>query len=470
MPLLCRVLLPMLLLIGISANIQAQEIPLPSAAGMEPPADEDAEPAPERVEVRETVPDEQIAARLQRILEATEWFEEPQVEVDEGVTFLSGRTESDARREWAGNLVRNTQDVVAVVNRIEVVPPSIFDMRPIAEGLEALWLDFLRTLPLLFFGLLVLVVAWFAARGAGSIARSVFGRRRDLTPLLREVLARAIGLLVFLLGLYLVLLVTGLTRLAVTVLGGTGLLGLIIGIAFRDITENFLASIFLSIQRPFRAGDLVEIENITGLVQRLTSRVTVLMTLDGNHIQIPNSMVYKGTIRNFTSNPNRREEFTIGVGYGDSLVEAQEVARDVLRNHPAVLDDPEPWVLVESLGAATVNLKVYFWLDGTKHSWLKVRSSVIRLVKKAYQDRGISMPDEAREVIIPKEIAVRVRRLEEDHAAPAQDIKAVRPATSRAEESSSPDTEAEGGLGSEAPAVAQQAARSRVPEEGQNLL
>lgn len=74
----------------------------------------------------------------------------------------------------------------------------------------------------------------------------------------------------------------------------------------------------------------------------------------------------------------------------------------MLANHPAVLNNPEPSVLADSLGTVTVNLRVYFWLNGREHSWLKVRSSVIRLVKLAFQKHGISMPDEAREVVFPK--------------------------------------------------------------------
>ena len=160
------------------------------------------------------------------------------------------------------------------------------------------------------------------------------------------------GLVVFLIGLYLVLHIFGLTRLAVTVIGGTGLLGLILGIAFRDITENFLASIFLSVQPPFRTGDLVNINGETGYVQSLTTlRVTVVMTLEGNHVQIPNSTVYKSTIRNFSSNPNRRESFAVGIGYQDDIAAAQALALKVLNSHPAVLKDPEPWVLVDNLGS-----------------------------------------------------------------------------------------------------------------------
>jgi small-conductance mechanosensitive channel len=387
--------------------------------------------------------DAEIRQRLERILQATGWFVDPQVRVEEGVVFLTGRTAREAFKQWAGDLAQRTQDVVAVVNQLTVAAPSIWDLRPAVAGLHDLWHDLLYSLPFLVCGLLILLLAWGIA---GIVMR---GLRRLLQPrlavaLLREVLARAIGVLVFLLGLYLVLKISGLTRLALTLLGGTSLLGLVIGIAFRDITENVLASILLSLQRPFRSGDLIDIAGLVGYVQQLNVRTTVLMALSGHHIQIPNATVYKSIIRNYTSNPNRREDFTIGIGYEVGILEAQTVALQVLAEHPAVLKDPEPWVLVDSLGPTTVNLRIYFWLDGGCHSWLKVKSSVIRLVKRAFQEHGISMPDEAREVLFPQGVAVHLVD------GSLQDAGASREGTPAVREPHVIATPAEGGLQTEA--------------------
>ena len=274
-------------------------------------------------------------------------------------------------------------------------------------------------------------------------------------------------MLVFLLGLYIVLRISGLTRLALTVIGGTGLLGLILGIAFRDIAENFLASILLSVQSPFRQGDLVEVAGVLGFVQQLNVRTTVLMSLTGHHIQLPNSLVYKSTIRNYSSNPNRREDFTVGIGYDVAIAQAQEVALKVLDEHPAVLKSPEPWVLVESLGPATVNLRIYFWLDGSKFSWLKVRSSMIRLVKRAYQDQKITMPDEVREVIFPHGVSVNVT-----HASGVESETVERTASDQVESTAGEKVavEAEGGLSAESKQIQEQADQARSPERGDNLL
>jgi len=119
-------------------------------------------------------------------------------------------------------------------------------------------------------------------------------------------------------------------------------------------------------------------------------------------------------------------------------------------------------VLVEHLGPSTVNLRVYFWLDGGRHSWVKVKSSVIRLVKRAFQDSGISMPDEAREVTFPHGVPVRMIK-GEGAAGPADPARAKPTA-----EPETVATKAEAGLESEAEEIKELARRSWTP--GENLL
>jgi small conductance mechanosensitive channel len=352
-------------------------------------------PVADAIAVREVAEDEEIAKRLQGILDATGWFKSIEIRVDNGVAFISGTAADLAQKKWAGDLARNTESVVAVVNNIEIVEASPWDIGPTLEQIRDLAAAAYRKLPLFLIGVLLLLLTGAVSAFAHRAANGLLGRRIQ-SNLLRDVLSRAIAALVFVLGLYVVLRISGLTGLAVTIIGGTGLLGLAIGFAFRDIAENFLASVLISIQRPFAMGDLIEVDGQTGFVQRVNTRATLIMTRDGNHVQVPNAIVYKNTITNFTANPRGRADFVVGIGYDDSISEAQDNALAVLREHPAVLDHPEPLVLVEALGAATINLRVTFWVDIEKYNHLKVRSAIIRLTKVAFDKAGISMPDEAK--------------------------------------------------------------------------
>jgi small-conductance mechanosensitive channel len=334
--------------------------------------------------------------------------------------------------------------------------------------------EFVQSIPLLLLALVLLLVTWFASKYAVTLTRYLLGSRLN-SDLLRNVVSRAIAIPVFLLGLYLILRVSGLTRLAMTVLGGTGIIGLVIGFAFRDIAENFLASILISMNNPFKAKDLIEVAGHKGFVQQVTSRGTLLMTLDGNHVQIPNATIYKETIINYSANPNIRCNFTVGIGYDDSIAQAQAVALRVLSDHPAVVDDPEPLVLVESLGAATVNLRVYFWVDTQKYSVVKVPSAVLRLTKLAFTQAGISMPDEAREVVFPHGVPISMLPATDATSSQGTATEIIPPTIAKPKQAVSDDdfqasNEAEGGLESEAGEIAEQARKARVPEQGTNLL
>jgi small-conductance mechanosensitive channel len=161
--------------------------------------------------------------------------------------------------------------------------------------------------------------------------------------------------------------------------------------------------------------------------------------------------------------------FEVGIGFDDSIIDAQEIVRNVLAEHSTVLHDPEPAVLVNSLGKSIVNLNVYFWLNGREHSWLKVRSSVIRLVKLAFQKHGISMPGDAQKVIFPQGVHFRLNKAKADEqdTAPSQ---GQLPLESKTEDPDAVTTKAEAGLYSEAIVIEDQARQMHPLNEGENLL
>ena len=411
------------------------------------------------VTVVPTASDAEIANRLARILKSTGWFDNSRVSVRDGVVTLDGVANTQEHRAWAGDLAAKTEGTVAVVNRIEVNADVSSTFGLAGEELARLARQAAQSWPIVVLGLLVIAIAWLFSRVVGALARRFFINRIE-SPLLLAVLVRLFAIPVFLLGVYFVLQVAGLTRLAITVLGGTGLVGIIIGFAFRDIAENFLASLLLSIRNPFRRGDLIEVAGHTGIVQNLNHRTTVLLTLKGNHVQIPNATVYKNIITNFSSNPSRSAEFTIGISYDSPIAEAQRLIGEVLRKHPAVLEKPKSLVLVRDLGASTVNLKVTYWFDSATYAPDKINSALLRISKSVLLQAGIELPDPAREVVFPKGVPVR-------QVGTKPDIRTRdRPETLREDEEKSVTT-GEGNLSTECPEIEDSAPS---PEPAENLL
>lgn len=357
------------------------------------------------VKVEPTAEDADIASRLTRILQSTGWFKNPQAIVREGVVTLDGTAKTQENRGWAGDLAAKTEGVVAVINRIETEADVVSTFEFAREEFGGLAWQAAQAWPLVALAMAIIALAWVISRLVGVLARRFFATRVE-SPLLLAVVVKLFAIPVFLLGVYFVLQVAGLTRLALTVLGGTGIAGIVLGFAFRDIAENFLASLLLSVRNPFRKGDFIEVAGHQGIVQNLNTRSTVLLTLDGNHVQIPNSTVYKSTITNFSTNESRRTEFVIGIGYDSSTAKAQALIIDVLRNHPAVLSQPEPLVLVDELGPTAVNLKVSYWFDSSTYAPNKINSALLRISKDALLHAGIELPDPAREVVFPRGVPI----------------------------------------------------------------
>lgn len=414
--------------------------------------------------------DEKIAGRLQEIMDATGWFVDAEVSVDRGVAFLSGQADSAKHQEWAEATAMNTSDVVAVVNRISIAEKPLWNFAPAIASLKQLGREFTGVLPLLVIALIVGVLSYYAAVAAAKFTRWLTQNRID-SKLLRQVVGNVVAVVIFIIGMYIALRVSGLTRLAMTLLGGTGLVGLALGFAFRDIAENYLASILISLNHPFRVGDLIEVEGAKGFVRKVTTRGTILNTFEGNQIQMPNNTVYKGKITNFTATPLSRHDFGVGIGFDDSATQAQEIIMNVLTDHAAVVDEPAPLVIVESLGAATVNLRVFYWFDQTTHSPLKVSSSVIRLVKQQLTEAKITMPDEARELVFPQGVPVQMIESSPSRESQVNANGHSGVSNDRTNNPSEPETTSgEGDLSSEQDDVMRATAEDETVEQEANLI
>lgn len=419
------------------------------------------------VSVEPVARDDEIQKRVLEILVATGWFTDPAVTVTDGIVFLDGRASSDDHKLWARDLASKTQDVVAVVNRISVIPEVSWSFAPALRELNGLAKRILTSLPLVLFAIIVLPLTWWlSSRAAMLLRRWLLGGISS--PFLKDILARTLALPIFLLGFYIVLQLAGLTQIAFSVVGGAGILGIVAGFAFRDIAENFLASLLLSIRRPFRSGDYIEVADMQGTVRSMNTRSTVLISQEGNHIQIPNSVIFKSTIVNYTASPNRRDTLDIGVGYDVSIVTAQKLILDVIDGHESTLKEPEPMILVDSLGSSTVNIKAYYWVNAQDYSILKVKSALLRQVTNRLTEEGVSMPDDAREIIFPQ--GVPVFQLDDAEDAKALQQEEPMQSASTTREDQKLEAELEGDLANEATEVTKITTETEVSDDEANLL
>lgn len=316
-----------------------------------------------------------------------------------------------------------------------------------------------QILPTLLLGTVLLVLSYLIA---GPLSRLLIKPIDYMTDskLVHLVARRSISTLIILLGVYLFLRLAGLTEFAVAIMSGTGLIGLILGFAFRDIAENFIASLLLSIQRPFKIDDVIEVDNRLGIVKKVTARATTLVDYDGNHIQIPNATVYKNTIKNLTANPKMRGKVEIGIGYDNDIRNAQTLALDIANQQSAVLSDPPAQVLIKNLGSSTINFTLFFWVNSEQHSPLKVGSQLMRELVNEFTKHNISMPDDARERILLTPANETIFGSEQKQSPKVKNIVNETDDKTKTLDDVSSDTDE----------IREQADKSRDPEQGKNII
>ena len=260
----------------------------------------------------------------------------------------------------------------------------------LTDAAVASGVSLLRKLPL--FGLAVLIVfaSWWISRFVGN--RLHWLRVRSRNPYMNDLMRMVVRSLILIIGTITALDLLGMTAAVGAVLGSAGVAGLVLGFAFRDIAENYIASILLSVRRPFAPGDHIALEGHEGKVVAVSSRATVLMTLDGNHLQLPNSLVFKSVLLNYTRNPKRRFEFEMQIDPAESITRARRAALAAIARTEGVLEDPGPSWLALDHQPSGIGLRFYAWIDQHVSDFGKTRSEALRSVKAAFAAEGIRIP------------------------------------------------------------------------------
>lgn len=331
-----------------------------------------------------------LEARLARIFGSVPSFESLGVSVTEGVVTLSGSASNDVRDEALG-LLESVDGVLYVVDNTEQETGVNENLSPALLRLRSYWNRAVALLPLLGVALLTLLVFWLLSRLLGSWNAPY--ARLGVNPLLRTFIAQIVRLSVLLIGVLIALDILGATSFVAAILGTAGVAGLAVGFAFRDIVENYLAGVLMSVRQPFEQGDLISVAGREGIIVRLTARELVLMTLAGNHVRVPNAAVFKSDIVNYTRNPRRRFDFGVGVDVNENLVQVQALGVRTLKEVNGVMLEPPPFGLVEQLGDFNVIVRFHGWVDQREADFLKVRSQSVRRVKEAFDKAGVLMPE-----------------------------------------------------------------------------
>jgi small-conductance mechanosensitive channel len=365
-----------------------------AAARAEAPAAPDARDVQAEVRAGERE-DARIATAVAARLLRQPSLQRVTVAVNGGVVTLGGKVVADADRKLAAEIAGKVEGVANVVNQVAIDADLHTRVQAALEQMKAKLVRLVVALPLL---LVAVAIVWFAAWLGRRLGRWPLRWMRGHAdnPYMDGLVRRVVQAAVVIVGLVLALNLLGATALVGAVLGSAGVVGLVVGFAFKDIAENYMAGVLLSLRRPFAPDDHLVIDKYEGKVIALTSRATLLMTLDGNQVSLPNSLVFKSVVTNYTANPKRRFDFVVPVDTAESISHARDLGLAAIARVDGVLADPAPSFAMDGYAAKGFDLRFYGWVDQRRNDVGKVRTEALREVRGAFAQASVRGPETVR--------------------------------------------------------------------------
>jgi len=166
--------------------------------------------------------------------------------------------------------------------------------------------------------------------------------------------------------------------------------GLAIGLALQGSLANFAGGVLILMFRPYKVGDFVDAQGVTGTVDEIQIFNTVIMTGDNKRIIVPNGAISNGIITNFSAEATRRVDFIFGIGYDDDIAQAKSTLKRIFAEDDRVFTDPEPLVVVSELADSSVNFTCRVWVNAADY-W-GVFFDTTEKVKLVFDKENISIP------------------------------------------------------------------------------
>jgi len=271
--------------------------------------------------------------------------------------------------------------------------PSITEAEKLIEEKLGGWFDVVIShIPNFIVAVIIAIIFSFIARFAGKGMKKVLRRSLDSTQI-ADLMASIFKVIVLSVGVFIALDFMGLKSTVTSLLAGAGIVGLAIGFAFQDMTENLIAGIAMGIRKPFKAGDVIETDNVFGSVHSINLRNTLIESFYGQLILVPNKILFRNVLRNYSTLGVRRIEVPVGISYADDIEKASEVIVDKINQLDFVIRKNETAVYAEGFGDSSINLLVWFWIKYPgEPDFMTVRHKGVVAVKQALDAADISIP------------------------------------------------------------------------------
>ncbi len=241
--------------------------------------------------------------------------------------------------------------------------------------------------PKILMALVVLIIGlWFVKMIVSGFHKATQKSKMDIS--LQKFLSSLISI-----GLKVMVMISVISMMGVettSFIAVLGAAGLAVGLALQGSLSNFAGGVLILIFKPFKVGDFIDGAGHSGSVSAIEVLATTLKTPDNKTIIIPNGGLANASIINYSTEANRRVDFTFGIGYGDDMKKAKDVIREILDHDTRIFKDPQPFLAIGNLGDSTVDITVRVWAKANDY-W-GIHFDTIEKVKEAFDANNISIP------------------------------------------------------------------------------
>ena len=279
-------------------------------------------------------------------------------------------------------------------------------IEPLFQKVQRMWVGFVELLPLLVIAVVLLIFTWLMSRVLVAVLKRSL-KQSKIRRSLRELFASLIKVTVWTVGFLIAITIIFPSLTPAKLLTVLGLGSVAVGLAFKDIFENFFAGILIMLRKPMRIGDFVECESIKGRVEKITVRETYLRKTDDQLIIVPNSFLFKNPVYVLTDLSLRRFDLVVGVAYGEDVDNARDVIRSALEKLSDIDKQRDIEVYAREFNSSSLDFTVRWWANSEPLDMHKSRDKVVTAIKKALDDAGIEIPFPYRTLTFKEPLPVR---------------------------------------------------------------
>ncbi|QFS85197.1 mechanosensitive ion channel family protein [Roseivivax sp. THAF197b] len=251
--------------------------------------------------------------------------------------------------------------------------------------------EFIALLPNILVAVVILVLTWAIAQFAGLITKRLLTRSKT-RPSLLAAISTIVRLIIWIVGLLVAATVVFPNLTPTNLVAGLGIGSIAIGLAFKDIFENFLAGFLILLRKPMRIGDDIVCEALRGRVEEISIRDTFLRKRSGELVIVPNSFLFKNPVEILTDRDLRRISIVVGVAYGEDVATAKQIIENVVRdiNHPEAKREAE--VYATEFNSSSIDFMVRWWASSAPPEEHRSRDRAVIAIKAALDHAGIEIP------------------------------------------------------------------------------